>query len=57
MKKLTLNLDQLEVDTFALAESPRDARGTVHAAERWRTLPIECVTFTCGDSQIRPCLG
>lgn len=53
MKKLTLDLDALAVDTFEVDERGRDGRGTVHAAGS--TIPPYCITFTCGDSQIRPC--
>ena len=56
MRKLTLDPEALKVDTFAVAEPRRDARGTVLAADA-RTLPPYCVTFTCGDSHIRPCLA
>jgi hypothetical protein len=54
MKKLTLDLEALEVESFA-ADEPHDARGTVLAAAVSGTLPICCVSFTCGDSQVRPC--
>jgi hypothetical protein len=53
MKKLTLDLDALAVDTFEVDERGRDARGTVLAAGA--SLPPYCISFTCGDSQIRPC--
>ena len=54
MKKLMLDLETLVVDTFEPAESPGVTRGTVLAAQSG-TLPICCVTFTCGDSHYRPC--
>lgn len=54
MKKLALDLEALEVESFE-ADEPHDARGTVLAAGTSGTLPICCVTFTCGDSQVRPC--
>lgn len=57
MKKLVLNLDALEVEAFEVDERRGSPRGTVLAAQLTRTLPPCCVTFTCGDSQIRPCLG
>lgn len=53
MKKLAL--DTLQVDSFVTAGEP-PARGTVIGAEVGSTLPPRCVTFTCGDSHIRPCL-
>ena len=56
MKKLTLNLEALEVESFAPAGSSA-SRGTVVGADATRTLPPYCVTFTCGDSGIRPCLA
>jgi hypothetical protein len=57
MKKLMLNLETLEVETFAVADPRHDARGTVLGADSFPTSPLECVTFTCGDSRVRPCLG
>jgi hypothetical protein len=56
MKKLTLDLEALEVESFAPAGSSAP-RGTVVGADSTRTLPPYCVTFTCGDSGIRPCLA
>ena len=53
MKKLTLDVEALEVESFQTA-TPQPQRGTVIAADG-RTLPPYCVTFTCGDSHIRPC--
>ena len=55
MKKLMLDIDALAVETFEVAVPRRDSRGTVHAAGAGMTLPPYCITFTCGDSQIRPC--
>lgn len=54
MKKLTLNLDALLVESFDTTEPRLASRGTVAGAEAM-TLPGYCITFTCGDSQIRPC--
>jgi hypothetical protein len=55
MKKLTLDLEALRVESFEAA-APRDGlRGTVHAADAM-TVPPYCMTFTCGDSVVRPCL-
>ena len=47
MKKLTLNLEALQVETFAAAE-------TRHG-EAFFTGPDNCVTISCGDSVNRPC--
>lgn len=55
MKKLMLDLEALQVESFTTDGARRDGRGTVRAAEATPTLPPYCVTFTCGDSQIRPC--
>lgn len=57
MKKLTLNLESLEVESFAVAETRGSARGTVLGAELVLTGPQNCVTISCGDSHIRPCFG
>jgi hypothetical protein len=56
MRKLMLDLDALEVESFAAADPRDEARGTVRGAEAGATLPEYCITFTCGDSRIRPCL-
>lgn len=53
MKKLTLDLDALMVDSFPTI-GEQGSRGTVMGADG-STLPPYCVTFTCGDSHIRPC--
>jgi len=55
MKKLILNLEALEVESFQTAD-PHASRGTVLAAGAVSTLPDMCITFTCGDSHIRACL-
>jgi hypothetical protein len=57
MKKLTLDLDALAVETFEAAQPREEPRGTVRAAEALASLPEYCITFTCGDSHIRPCLA
>lgn len=57
MKKLTLNLEALEVETFTVAGAREDARGTVRGAEAFLTGPANCVTRSCGDSEIRACFG
>lgn len=53
MKKLTLNLESLEVTTFQPAE-PQQVRGTVIGAEMM-TRPGNCVTIACGNSEQQPC--
>ena len=55
MKKLTLDVDALQVESFHPADE-RPTRGTVVGAESGSTLPPYCISFTCGDSHIRPCL-
>lgn len=55
MKKLILNVEALEVESFQTA-NPQPSRGTVIAAEALATLPGWCISVTCGDSHIRPCL-
>jgi hypothetical protein len=54
MTRLTLDVEALRVETFEAGASDR-ARGTVVGANAAATLPGYCITFTCGDSQIRPC--
>lgn len=53
MKKLALDLDALEVESFR-TDDPRSWRGTVIGADG-ASLPPYCVTFTCGDSVVLPC--
>jgi hypothetical protein len=53
MNKLTLDVEALEVESFSTA-APHESRGTVVGADG-STIPPYCFTFTCGDSQIRPC--
>jgi hypothetical protein len=55
MKKLTLDVEALAVESFHPA-GPQPSRGTVIGADG-STIPPYCFTFTCGDSQIRPCLA
>lgn len=55
MKKLTLNLDELTVESFEAADKSRDARGTVMGAEAAMTGPADCVSVSCGNSTVRPC--
>ncbi|HEU0013720.1 MAG TPA: hypothetical protein VFQ45_08550 [Longimicrobium sp.] len=51
MKKLNLDLETLEVETFPTAETPTEES----AADAFLTNPQNCVTFGCGDSVNRPC--
>jgi hypothetical protein len=53
MKKLTLDIEALDVESFQTADS-QPPRGTVVGADG-STIPPYCITFTCGDSRIRPC--
>ena len=55
MKKLTLDLDALKVDSFQPADA-QSVRGTVIGADAFLTGPANCVTISCGDSKHRPCL-
>ncbi len=50
MKKLTLNLEALEVETFAVAETHGSG------AEAFLTSPDNCMTVSCGDSVVRACM-
>ncbi|HEU0300262.1 MAG TPA: hypothetical protein VFR37_12425 [Longimicrobium sp.] len=54
MTKLTLNLEALEVESFHAA-TPQASRGTVIGAEGMMTGPANCVTISCGNSEVRPC--
>lgn len=54
MKKLTLDLETLKVESFQPAEA-QPTRGTVIGAEFFMTTPDNCVTISCGDSKVRPC--
>jgi hypothetical protein len=53
MNKLKLNVEALEVESFRTADQPA-SHGTVFGADG-STIPPYCFTYTCGDSQIRPC--
>ncbi len=55
MRKLTLEPESLDVQSFEPVDSRRPARGTILAAEDGMTGPVDCVTITCGDSKIRAC--
>jgi hypothetical protein len=55
MKKLTLDLDSLKVESFQTADA-QHSRGTVLGADAFLTGPANCVTISCGDSKIRACL-
>lgn len=54
MKKLTLNLDSLKVESFEAA-AQATSRGTVIGAEAVMTGPANCVTISCGNSEVQPC--
>jgi hypothetical protein len=54
MKKLTLNLDSLAVESFRPTDTAA-LRGTVNGAE-FLTSPEACVTVSCGDSVHQSCL-
>lgn len=56
MKKLTLDIEALDVESFHPA-GEQASRGTVVGADAGSTLPPYCISFTCGDSQIRPCMN
>jgi hypothetical protein len=56
MKKLTLDVDGLQVESFRTSDGPAQG-GTVIAADARSTIPPYCFTFTCGDSHIRPCMA
>ena len=51
MKKLTLNLETLNVQSVAPADEPRKAIG----AQPTNTTPECCYTFGCGDSIQQAC--
>lgn len=57
MKKLILDLESLEVEAFEVSAERSSARGTVVGAADFLTGPANCVTITCGDSEIRACRG
>lgn len=54
MKKLTLNLESLAVESFEATAQPA-SRGTVVGAEAVMTGPANCVTISCGNSEQQPC--
>jgi hypothetical protein len=54
MKKLTLDLDSLKVDSFQPADA-QQGRGTVMGAAAMFTNPDNCVTISCGNSEQQPC--
>lgn len=55
MKKLILDMEALEVESFEAAAPSDRTRGTVLGA--MLTGPQACVTVSCGDSEIRACYG
>lgn len=54
MKKLTLDLDSLMVESFRTADA-QPLRGTVRG-EEFLTGINNCVTVSCGDSVHQSCL-
>ena len=42
MRKLTLDCESLAVESFPTSDEVADGRGTVHAREWQRTLPVAC---------------
>ncbi len=54
MKKLTLNLESLTVESFQPGDA-QQVRGTVVGAEAVLTSPDNCVTISCGNSEVQPC--
>lgn len=50
MRKLTLDLDSLRVDTFETASADRAARGTIRGLE----MPAEFVDGTAPESDVCP---
>jgi len=52
MKKLALEVDALGVESFTVAESPEEARGTIHAgALTLKTVQCgSCGGATCGGA-------
>ncbi len=55
MKKVTLNLETLDVETFEPVNARQQKRGTVFGAEPTYTTPECCYTFGCGDSIHQAC--
>ncbi|HSU16292.1 hypothetical protein [Longimicrobium sp.] len=56
MKKLTLNLETLDVQSFEPVGARQQAGGTVFAAASpSNTSPACCYTFGCGDSIQQAC--
>lgn len=51
MRKVKMQLDALQVETFATTVAPRDARGTVHGRQPESLWAPEA---TCGDSCLDP---
>ena len=53
MKKLTLDMDTLTVESFEAGAQP--GTRTVFKAESTNTTPACCYTFGCGDSIHQAC--
>jgi hypothetical protein len=54
MKKLNLDIDALQVEAFEVTDPRGESRGTVLGAEAF-TGPANCVTISCGNSEVQPC--
>ncbi|HEX8904340.1 MAG TPA: hypothetical protein VF771_05830 [Longimicrobiaceae bacterium] len=50
MKKLTLDLESLDVQSFEAVDEQQENGGTVFARSHTDTGPECCYTFGCGDS-------
>ncbi len=55
MKKMTLNLETLDVQSFAPDAAGQRALGTVRIGDPTSTTPACCYTFGCGDSINQAC--
>ncbi|HEX8904339.1 MAG TPA: hypothetical protein VF771_05825 [Longimicrobiaceae bacterium] len=55
MKKLTLDLETLDVQSFEPVDERERTEGTVYAASPTDTTPECCYTFGCGDSIHQAC--
>jgi hypothetical protein len=55
MKKLRLNLETLDVQSFEPVDARQQTRGAAFGAEPTYTRPDCCYTFGCGDSIRQAC--
>jgi len=55
MKKLTLDMETLSVQSFEPVAAPQQTRGAGFGAEPTNTSPECCYTFGCGDSVRQAC--